>query len=181
VGARSINVIEITGTPVRVEVAAAAFAALCDRAGEHGLLVHLEFLPWSAIPDVTRAWEIVRLAGRDNGGLLIDTWHHIRSNQGNAALEAVPGHRIFAIQLADAPAAPEGHIFDETLRRRRLPGDGDGDLATLVALLDRSGCRAPIGVEVFSEELAAQSTFEAADRAARATRAVLNRAGREHV
>jgi len=178
VGGRSVNVVELFGQRAPVEVAAAAFAGLCDRAAGHGLLVHLEFLPWSAIPDLATAWEIVRLADRPNGGLMIDSWHHLRSRQGHAALRAVPGARITGLQLSDAPAEPEGHILDETLRRRRLPGDGDGDLVELVRILDEIGCTAPVGVEVFSEELAALPAAEVARRAAQATRAVLDRARR---
>src|SRR5271170_5696857 len=162
--------------PVDVAQAAEAFAGVCDRAREHGLLVHLEFLPWSGIPDVSRAAEIVALAGRANGGILLDTWHHLRSGNDAAALARVPGDRIFAVQLGDAPARAEGSIFEETMQRRLLPGEGEGDLAGLVRLLDTLGCRAPIGVEVFSEALRALPPEEAAQRAARSTRDVLARA-----
>jgi sugar phosphate isomerase/epimerase len=179
IGGRSINVLEIFGNVVPIDVAAAAFAGVCDRAKEHGLLVHLEFLPWSGIPNVTRAWDIVRMADRSNGGLMLDTWHHIRSGEGNDALRAIPGERIIALQLSDAPKEADGDPMDETLRRRRLPGQGDGDLAELVKLLDAIGCRAPVGIEVFSEELAKLSTAEAARQAAEATRAVLASARRD--
>jgi len=176
VGARSINVVELLGQRVPLEVAAEAFAGLCDRARDHGLLVHLELLPWSAVPDLATAWQIAALAGRDNGGVMLDTWHHQRSHAGHDALRRVPGDRIFGVQLADAPAEPDGAIIDETLRRRRLPGEGDGDLVEVVRILDELGCQAPIGVEVFSDQLAALPTDEIARRAAAATRAVLDRA-----
>jgi sugar phosphate isomerase/epimerase len=45
VGGRSVNVIQLFGPRVPADVAAEAFAGVCDRANEHGLLVHLEFLP----------------------------------------------------------------------------------------------------------------------------------------
>jgi sugar phosphate isomerase/epimerase len=173
VGGRSLNVVEIFGMRVPIEAAAEAFAHLCDRANDYDLLVHLEFLPWSAVPDLASAWEIVRLAGRDNGGVLLDTWHHIRSGQGNEALRAVPGERIFALQLSDAPAGPDGEMLDETMRRRRLPGAGDGNLAEVIRVLDEIGCEAPVGVEVFSDELATLPPVEVARRTADATRRVL--------
>ena len=179
VGGRSLNVVEIFGTRVPVQVAAEAFAHLCDRAREHGLLVHLEFLPWSAVPDLASAWEIVRLADRPNGGVLLDTWHHIRSREGNAALRAVPADRIFALQLSDAPAEPDGDMLDETMRRRRLPGEGDGNLAEVIRVLDEVGCRAPVGIEVFSDTLSALPPDEVARRAADATRRVLAAAREE--
>lgn len=167
-GGRSLNVLHIFSTPAPVEVAAPAFARLCDQAAACNLLVHLEFLPWSGIPNLQAAWEIVRQAGRENGGLMLDTWHFIRSGGSLAELRKVPGEKIFAVQLADAPAEPEGLIFDEALRKRRLPGEGEGRLAELVHTLDAMGCQAPLGVEVFSEALAELPVTEVAQRAARA-------------
>ena len=103
VGARSLNAVEVYGTHFEPDEAAAAFAALCDRAAEHGLLVHLEYLPWSGIPDARAAGEVVRLADRPNGGVLVDSWHHFRSGGNDDALRAIPGSRIVGIQLNDAP------------------------------------------------------------------------------
>jgi sugar phosphate isomerase/epimerase len=163
---------------VPVDVAAAAFAELCDRAASHGLLVHLEFLPWSGIPTLQAAWDIVRRADRNNGGLMLDTWHYIRSGGTLAGLREVPGEKILGVQLADAPATPDGVIFDETMRRRRLPGEGDGQLAELVRTLDAIGCHAPLGVEVFSDALAELPVQEVARRAAAALHSLLAAARR---
>jgi sugar phosphate isomerase/epimerase len=79
VGARSLNAADVLGGTWTVEEAADAFATLCDRAAEHGLLVHLEWLAWSRIFDLATAWEVVRLADRPNGGLNVDTWHCART------------------------------------------------------------------------------------------------------
>jgi sugar phosphate isomerase/epimerase len=168
-----VNVMQIFGPAVPREIAAEAFAGVCDRARERGLLVHLEALPWTGIPDVAAAWEIVRLAGRANGGLMLDTWHHLRSKCPNAVFDAIPCDRIVAIQLADAPEEASEDILDETLHHRLLPGTGDGALTDLLQILDARGCRAPIGVEVFSDALRALPPNEAARRAGDAARAVL--------
>ncbi|MDP6460776.1 MAG: TIM barrel protein, partial [Gemmatimonadota bacterium] len=53
----------------------AGFARLCDRAAEHGLKVSLEFRPWTGIPDLRSAWQLVQRCERDNAGLTLDTWH----------------------------------------------------------------------------------------------------------
>ena len=53
IGARSINVVDLgPRRTFSVDAAAEAFAGVCDRAREHGLLVHIEFLPWSSIPNM---------------------------------------------------------------------------------------------------------------------------------
>ena len=176
-GARSINAADVLGGEWGVDDAAEAFAGLCDRAAEHGLLVHLEFLPWSRIADLTTAWEVVSRADRPNGGVAVDAWHWFRSDTPSdlAALHAIPGAKVLAVQLDDAPAEPEPNLMSATLHRRLLPGEGAIDLAALVGALRAIGTAAPIGVEVFSDELHALGPVEAAQRAADSTRAVLAR------
>ncbi len=175
-GARSLNAVVYSDVPVEPERLVEAFAGLCDRARTRGLLVHLEFLPWTQVADAAAALAVVEAAGRDNGGIMLDTWHHQRSGGSIASLRAIPGARILGVQINDAPLEAEADPVAETLRRRLLPGEGDIDLVGLVRQLDAGGCRAPIGVEVFSEALAARPAAEVARRCAEAARAVLARA-----
>ena len=176
IGARSLTAVEFYGTRVELDAAASAFAKVCDRAREHGLLVHLEFLPWAGIPDLHSAWEIVRRADRPNGGLLVDSWHLFRSGSKPEELRGIPGDRVLGVQLDDAPAAPEADLSEETQHRRLLPGEGAFDLVGLVRVLDEIGCPAPLGVEVFSDELARRPVAEVSRESAEATRRVLARA-----
>lgn len=179
--ARSINAVLFTDERVETERIAEAFAGLCDRAAERGLLIHLEYLPWTQIPDLATALAIVELAGRSNGGLMVDSWHHFRSHsdaRDNEALRKTPGERILAVQLNDAPRAPAPNAIEETLHGRLLPGEGDIDLGGLLGVLKDNGCRAPIGVEVFSDAMAALSPEEVGRRTAATTRAVIARVGR---
>jgi sugar phosphate isomerase/epimerase len=172
-GARSLNATDVFGGPWSIDDAAEAFAGLCDRAHEHNLLVHLEGLPWSQIPDVATAWEIARLADRPNGGIVVDAWHFFRAGADFDALKAVPGERVLNIQLDDGPAEGEDNLVHATLHDRLLPGDGEFDLATLIATLRAIDAVAPIGVEVFSDELHARGPTEAARAAGAATRRLL--------
>jgi sugar phosphate isomerase/epimerase len=176
VGARSVNAVDVFGGEWGVDDAAEAFAALCDRAAEHGLLAHLEFLSWSKIPDVASAWAIVRTADRSNGGVAVDSWHFFRGSADWDALRTVPGDRIIGVQLSDGPADPEENLMAATLRERRVPGDGDFDLTKLVSTLGEIEAAAPLGVEVFSDALHALPPDEAAVKAGDGTRAVLDAA-----
>ena len=125
VGARSLNAVDVFGGTWSLDEAAEAFAGLCDRAAEHGLLVHLEFLPWSRIPDLATAWQVVRAADRPNGGLMLDAWHYFRSSPDGALLRSIPGASILGVQLCDAPAVAEADPLHATLHERLLPGDGE--------------------------------------------------------
>ncbi len=173
VGARSINAVDVFGGSWNLDDAAEAFAALCRRAAEHDLLVQLEFTPWSKIPDLRAAWEIVRSADQPNGGVTIDAWHYFRGVPDAAMLETIPGHAILGVQLSDGPARAERDLVQATLHERLLPGDGDMDLPQLLAGLRRAGSSAPIGVEVFSDALHQLEPAEAATRAGDAARRIL--------
>jgi sugar phosphate isomerase/epimerase len=173
IGARSLNAVDVFGGTWSLDQAAGAFAGLCDRAGEHGLLVHLEFLPWSRIPDLATAWQVVREADRPNGGLMLDAWHYFRSAPDGALLRSIPGASILGLQLCDAPAAAEANPLHATLHERLLPGDGELPLAALLADLRATGTTAPVGVEVFSDALSALPPEEAGRLAGQSLRAVL--------
>jgi sugar phosphate isomerase/epimerase len=173
IGARSVNAVDVFGGEWSVDDASEACARLCDRAAEHGVLVHVEFLPWSKIPDLDTAARIARSADRDNCGILVDSWHFHRSGGSLDELRAIPGALVKGVQLNDGPREPEADLMDATLHERRLPGDGDFDLVGLVDVLDAIGADAPYGVEVFSDELHALGPVEAAQRAGDATRRVL--------
>jgi sugar phosphate isomerase/epimerase len=172
-GARSLTVVEFYGAKVGVDVAAEAFAGICDLAAPHGLLVHLEFLPWAGIPDLRSGAEIVRRAGRSNGGLLIDSWHLFRGGSTLEELARIPGECVLGVQLNDAPLQAEADLSDETQHRRLLPGQGSFDLVGLVRTLDRIGSRAPRGVEIFSDALAAQPIEAIVRSSAEATRRIV--------
>jgi len=159
-GAESISVIETFGTPIPVDVGIESFAEICDRAAEHGLRVQLEFMPFSGIPDLATAWEIVRGANRSNGGLVFDTWHYFRGQPNNDLLRTIPGDRIFVLQLSDAPLQREESLKEESLHRRLLPGTGSFDLLRLLQIFKEIGATPSIGIEVFSDTLAALPPME---------------------
>ncbi|HEV8298504.1 MAG TPA: TIM barrel protein, partial [Acidimicrobiales bacterium] len=173
-GARSVNVVLRHDEHWTIDAAAAEFARVCDRAVADGLLVHIEPVPFMKVKSVPAGWEIVRLADRPNGGIQIDAWHHFRGPARDDDLSSVPGERILAVQLCDAPAEPDGKAFEEANHRRRVPGEGDLDLTGLLRLLYRDrGCRAPIGVEIFSDEVDARPPAEVGRIVADATKRVV--------
>lgn len=174
-GARSLNAVAYTDASISEAALGDAFGALSERAGRNGLRVHLEFLPFTPIRDVDAALRIVGNAG-DNAGIMLDTWHHFRSGVPNDRLRELPGARILGVQLNDAPAQAEPNPVDETLHRRLLPGDGDIDLVAVLEALRAIEAPAPLGVEVFSDALAALPVLEAGRRVGAAARALLAKA-----
>ena len=171
-GARSLNACQGFGTSVDKSAAADALAGVCERAAAHGLIVTLEFLPWSGIPDAATAHEIVQRSGHPGATVMFDTWHHARGSNDLDQLRAIPGAKIGSIQINDAPLEPEADLVTESLERRLLPGDGELPLVEMLSVLDEIGARAPIGVEVFSKALDALPPVEVGRRAGAAARRV---------
>lgn len=150
-GGEGINCTAITGPFLGLDEAVGAFAAICDRAAAFGVRCHIEFSPAFHDPhDLRTAWEIVKRADRPNGGILFDTWHFFRSGGSLADLREVDPSKIFAIQLADAPASPQHSDLAEDTYHRLLPGEGDLDLVGCLKALDDIGVDLPLGGEVIS-------------------------------
>jgi len=148
-GCRYVQVIGPADAPVAA--AGKAFGALCDRAADHGLVVGLEFLPFTDIVSVHDARAIVEAAGRENGGVCVDVWHHVRGADDLAAIAALPGELITGIQLSDGPLRPDlEDYYTDCLQSRRPPGLGEFDLPAFLAAVRGTGCSVPISLEVCS-------------------------------
>lgn len=55
---------------------------------------------------------------------------------------------IVGVELNDADAEPVGTLFDDTVNRRRLCGEGAFDLVGIIAALRAAGWDGPWGVEI---------------------------------
>ena len=177
-GAESLTATEPFGVRYQTEELIESVAALCDRAADSGLRAHLEFTPFGGIADLDRAWEVVSGADRANGGLVFDTWHYLRGRPDPELLERIPGDRVFVVQVSDAAARPQGSLIEDTMRHRRLPGEGDWDLAGVLAPLLRKTGIGSIGAEVLSEELWRRPAEEIGRLAGDSLRSVLSAARR---
>jgi sugar phosphate isomerase/epimerase len=137
------------------------FGRLCDRAAVFGAQVTLEFMPMLAVDSLAAAWSIVSGADRDNGGLVLDTWHFFRAGPDFATLEGIRPGRIFGVQISDGAAAVHGSLVEDTFRRL-MPGDGSFDLERMTRVLDRLGGLRWVGPEVISPATAAAEPAEIA-------------------
>jgi sugar phosphate isomerase/epimerase len=154
------------------------FGRFCDQAQVLGVRVDLEFIPHFGIRTLSDAWNIVREANRSNGGILLDTWHFMRSNSDVALLEAIPAETIVNLQLADGPLTPRGAtIDDDAILYREMPGEGELPIIDILKILLRKGRVRSVGPELFYLTNDRPEAEPAARSAARATEAIMARAG----
>ncbi len=162
-GARDIKVgPDVADNPWDYDHWVTEFAALAADAQQVGTRVGLEFLPWSNIKTVQDGLKLVQDAGHDAGGLIIDVWHTERAHTPAAELAAVPLRHIVGVELSDADSSAVGTLFEDTVNRRRLCGQGSFDLQALIRALRGAGWTGPWGVEILSEEFRQLPVREAA-------------------
>jgi sugar phosphate isomerase/epimerase len=159
--ARSINVVQFYGPSTPYEEAGGLFSGFCDRAAKHDLLVSLEFLPWSGIPDLASAAKIIEVAGADNGGINLDTWHFHRSGAVPEDLRVLPKGSVVTMQINDAVAEPWDDVLAETMQARAFPGEGVINVKTILTELRNMACTAPVSIEVFNRNFAEMSVEQA--------------------
>jgi sugar phosphate isomerase/epimerase len=173
-GARHIKVApDVTDSPWDRDRWVTEFAALAAEAALAGTRIGLEFLPWSNIKTVHEGLDLVRAAGHPSGGLIIDVWHTERAHTPPAELAAVPLEYIVGVELNDADAEQIGTLFEDTVHRRRLCGEGAFDLPAIVAALRTAGWHGPWGVEILSDDHRKTPIRQAVTDAFRAAQALL--------
>ena len=146
------------------ERAASQLRLLAERAGRRGLRIGYEALAWgAAVNRFAQAWDRVHRADHPHLGLILDSFHTLVLKDDWRAIAALPGERIFFVQLADAPWV---HVDALTHSRhyRCFPGQGDFEVASFVGAVLDAGYTGPISLEIFNDEFrAAPARANAAD------------------
>jgi sugar phosphate isomerase/epimerase len=119
---------------------------------EAGSAMAVEFSPLGPLRGLPEAAEVAGMAG-SGAGVLIDTWHFFNGPSTWADLEGLPPEKIAYIQFDDAPAPASGDLWEETLQRRVMPGEGTFDLGRFAAVVTASGFDGYVSVEVLNREL----------------------------
>jgi sugar phosphate isomerase/epimerase len=153
-GAHHIKVGNLLGRPCELDRVSEAFAELCeDAAASSDATVAYEFMPFDAnVRTLDAAVRLVEGAAQPNGGLAIDTWHMAKLGISPAELHRLPPQYLTWVELSDGQLADMPDLGFETLNHRKLPGEGEFDLAGYVAAVRAAGYRGPWGVEVISAE-----------------------------
>ncbi|MFF2848814.1 sugar phosphate isomerase/epimerase family protein [Streptomyces sp. NPDC058001] len=173
-GARTLKIApDVADEPWDLGAWAKDFATLAAQTEGVGARLGIEFLPWSNLKTVHDGLRLVEAAGHPAGGLIIDVWHTERAHTPPADLADVPGSRIVGVELNDADSQVVGTLFEDTVRRRRLCGEGSFDLPGIVSALRTAGFSGPWGVEILSDTHRALPVREAATAAYRSAATLL--------
>jgi sugar phosphate isomerase/epimerase len=148
-----------------------AFVELCRDAANHGTAIVLEIMPFSNVNTIEAGRAIVEGANQPNGFLLIDIWHMARGGIDYREINQIPERFIGSIELDDANRQVLGSLWDDTVHRRRLPGEGELSPKAFIREVQSAGYQGPWGVEILSETFRKLPLAEMAERAFKATMA----------
>jgi 4-hydroxyphenylpyruvate dioxygenase len=132
-------------------LAAEQLRLLTERAAEHGIRIAYEALAWGRhVNEYLHAWRIVRMADHPNLGVCLDSFHILSRGSDPIGIEAIPGEKIFFLQLADAPLLAMD-VLQWSRHYRCFPGQGNFDLTGLVGHVLKTGYAGPLSLEVFND------------------------------
>lgn len=147
-----------------VEYTAQKLKELCQRAGKY--IIGVEPMPYSGLPDLEKAYAVVKECGCENAMLILDTWHWVRADQPYDILTKEMAKKVVSIQINDAYERPYAAsiLRDESMHDRLAPGTGAKDTAGFVKMIKEAGVSPKaVGVEVISDSILAKGLQEAAE------------------
>lgn len=150
-----------------------ALRQLSDAARPYGIKLALEYmgLPISSVKTFNQALDIVNEVGRDNVGILLDTWHHYAAGcAADDILKATNG-QIFMVHTSDCPQRePLQALRPESY----MPGDGVVDIAAMLANLKKVGYGGAFSVEVMDPAIQALPTQQLMEMMKNSTQPLLD-------
>lgn len=130
---------------------AAQLHELAERAARRGLRVGYEALAWGRhVSLYGQAWSIVRQAGHPSLGLILDSFHTLSLGDDPSGIAAIPGEKIFFLQMADAPLL-QMDVIQWARHHRNFPGQGQLAVAEFFYQTLRSGYAGNLSLEIFND------------------------------
>ncbi|UJW85338.1 bifunctional sugar phosphate isomerase/epimerase/4-hydroxyphenylpyruvate dioxygenase family protein [Devosia sp. SL43] len=135
-----------------IDRAASDLRELGERAAKRGLRVGYEALAWGRhVSDHRDAWEIVRRADQSHIGIILDSFHTLSRGIDPNSIRAIPGDKIFIVQLADAPKIDMDLLY-WSRHFRNMPGEGDLAVTDFMRAVAATGYDGPVSLEIFNDQ-----------------------------
>ena len=132
-------------------LAAAQLRELAERAARRGLRVGFEALAWGRHTSLYgQAWQIVQRADHPALGLILDSFHTLSLKDDPAGIAAIPGDKIFFLQMADAPLLAMD-VLQWARHHRSFPAQGEFDVVGFFEQALLAGYAGPLSLEIFND------------------------------
>jgi len=145
------------------ELAARNLREIARVARTYNLIVGIEFLPWTRIDSVGKAWTLVREVDADNIGIVLDSFHYFEGSSTVEELHSVPADSIVLCHLNDMDTF-DGDILTRTREQRVLPGEGQYRNDEILRYLEDDGYTGYYSLEVLNKGYREMDPLEIAQR-----------------
>jgi 3-dehydroshikimate dehydratase len=130
---------------------AAQLYELAERAARRNLRIGFEALAWGREVNLySQAWSVVKRANHPHLGLILDSFHTLSLKDDPSGIAKIPGHKIFFLQLADAPLLVMD-VLQWARHFRSFPGQGQFDLENFFEQVLVAGYTGPVSLEIFND------------------------------
>lgn len=141
-----------------------AFAEVCAEAGKVGTRIGFELMPFAMIDTLKDSLTMIEGAGAANGGMVLDLWHLVKMGIPYEEIGRIPLRYLVSVELNDGTFTAPWSLHEDTVNHRRLCGEGEFDIKSFIACLQKIGYDGPWGIEVLSEELRQMSLEDLVSR-----------------
>lgn len=139
------------------------FTYLCESAERYDLTISLEALPWSSIPSIHDAFDVITKSKAENAKLILDALHFYRNEKNQGILRKIPANLFSVFQICDGTKTYKNDtklIRDYARTQRLPPGEGELDLRKLIGYINK---KTIISIEVPNQKML--HSMKALDRA----------------
>lgn len=164
----------VTWEQVKVETVS-ALRDLADIAAPYGIKLGFEFLAPAncSVRTLAQGWEIVLATGREDVGLVFDTYHFFVGGSSWESLEEFAADRLMIVHINDVEDLPLEQLTDG---HRLLPGEGILPLNRMLSRLHARGYDGAYSLEVMRPTYREREPLEYARAGLAATAKVLRQA-----
>jgi sugar phosphate isomerase/epimerase len=148
------------------------FDEICKVGDRHGVKIAIEYLPWTSVDTIKKAWEIVNGVDRPNGGIILDTFHYFKGHPSPDELSEVPIEKIFIVHLDDVEDV-ETDLVTLTRKHRLPPGEGIFNFDEVLEYLFAKRYDKFYSLEILNQSHPFQDPVELATRAMSSTEKLL--------
>jgi 2-keto-myo-inositol isomerase len=148
------------------------FNEICQIGVKYGAKIGIEYLPWTSVDTIKKAWEIVSGVNCSNGGIILDTFHYFKGHPSRDELEEVPIEKIFIVHLDDVEDV-EADLLTLTRKHRLPPGEGIFVFDEVLEYLFAGGYEGYYSLEILNQSHPLQDPVELATRTRLSTEKLL--------
>jgi sugar phosphate isomerase/epimerase len=141
------------------------YQEICQIAAEYNLIAGLEFVPWSPIGNVKKAWDFIDRVNHPHSGLVLDCFHYFEGGSTLADLEKVPIEQVVMFHIMDVERVETDKLLTLCENYRPLPGEGEYNYDGLLKYLTDRNYQGYYNLEVMYSKYQTMDGLELAKRA----------------